>query len=341
MRIGLYGGSFNPIHNGHVKLANHVRKKCGLDEIWFIPALYAPLKDHQPVPFEMRVEMIEMAIGPYRKLKCCLIEKDMPIPSYTINTVLKLKELYPEHSFCFIIGEDQYLQLESWKDSERLVQEVQFIVVNRGVDVEEREGFIYVEDFDDDSSSTKVRQGEFSHACKAVRKYIVDNGLYMDEIASAHMSNHRYVHSCSVAEVMKTLAKAHGLDETKAYVIGMLHDIAKQMDKDAGRRLMEVYYPEQLEIAPAIWHQYQAMVLLKTKLGIHDKDILEAVGHHVIGDSRNPYAQAVFIADKIEPTRGYDNTAHMALARKDLAAAVEMVQQEQKEYILKTEGISV
>ncbi|MCF0114410.1 MAG: HD domain-containing protein, partial [Erysipelotrichaceae bacterium] len=266
-------------------------------------------------------------------------EATLPIPSYTINTVRKLKELYPEDDFFFIIGNDQYEQIDKWKDYETLITMIQFIVVNRSEQVEEEDSrFIFLKEFDSPESSTLVRQGHFNMVPTSVLRFIHEKGLYYDSVAKANMSEKRYNHSLSVAEVCRDLARAHHLDEDKAVSIGLLHDVAKQWDKDLCKELMERYYPAYVSEAEPIWHQYLAVYYLKYHLYLHDKVILRAVGHHVKGDCDDPYALIVYIADKTEPTRGYDASRELALARKDLKVAAELIKEEQKAYIFKTEG---
>ena len=87
-KIGLFGGSFDPVHNGHIELAKTVIKKVGLDEIWFIPTFDQPLKDSHVENFSDRKKLLEIAIKPYRKMKVCDIELSMPQPSYTIYRII-------------------------------------------------------------------------------------------------------------------------------------------------------------------------------------------------------------------------------------------------------------
>ena len=131
MKIGLLGGTFDPIHNGHLAIAKTALKRLGLDQVWFIPSLKTPLKDRELTPFELRVIMMEKALRPYRKMKLCLIEKDLPTPSYTITTVKTLKKQYPEYDFVWIIGDDQYANLDQWKAVDELRRLVQFAVFSR------------------------------------------------------------------------------------------------------------------------------------------------------------------------------------------------------------------
>ena len=123
MKVGLFFGSFNPIHNGHLIIANHLYKIIELDEVWFIPSPQNPFKAVTDLlPYEHRVEMIRAAISTVNHIKVSTIENELPLPSYTIHTMNKLVELYPQHTFCILMGSDNFSGLIHWKEYERLLQ---------------------------------------------------------------------------------------------------------------------------------------------------------------------------------------------------------------------------
>ena len=124
LRIGLLGGSFDPIHKGHLELAKAILKN-GCHEVWFIPCQSSPLKQRTLSSFEDRVNMIKWAIKPFKKMKVCTIEKDLPVPSYTVNTLRELTKKY-DHEFIFYIGYDQANQLHKWKDIDECVKMAEF-----------------------------------------------------------------------------------------------------------------------------------------------------------------------------------------------------------------------
>ena len=234
MKIGLLGGTFDPIHNGHLAIAKTALKRLRLDQVWFIPSLKTPLKDRELTPFELRVIMMEKALRPYRKMKLCLIEKDLPTPSYTITTVKTLKKQYPDDDFVWIIGDDQYANLDQWKAVDELRRLVQFAVFSRQGIAVKQPGFLYVENFSHPASSTAVRQGAFKDVPKAVRQVMLETGLYVEEIAKAYCHPRRYQHCVTMSALAVELAKAHGVNPRKAYVAGMLHDLAKGLDGAQG-----------------------------------------------------------------------------------------------------------
>ena len=340
MKIGLLGGTFDPIHNGHLAIAKTALKRLGLDQVWFVPSLKTPLKDRELTPFELRVTMMEKALRPYRKMKLCLIEKDLPTPSYTITTVKTLKKQYPDDEFVWIIGDDQYANLDQWKAVDELCRLVQFAVFSRQGIAVKQPGFLYVENFSHPASSTAVRQGAFKDVPKAVRQVMLETGLYVEEIAKAYCHPRRYQHCVTMSALAVELAKAHGVNPRKAYVAGMLHDLAKGLDEETARGWIEVYWPQARDQAWKIWHQYIGATWLKTRLYLYDQEILEAVAWHTTGEGKSDLAKIIYIADKIDPGRGYDITRQKAVCLQDLDQGFRLIQQEQKAYLRK-EGLNV
>lgn len=132
MRTGIFGGSFNPIHIGHLALANYLCEYEGLDELWFMLSPQNPLKQHSELlPDDLRFSMIEACIKEYAKFHASDIELNMPRPSYTINTMDFLKRTYPDRSFCIVIGSDNWLSFPRWKEGERLIAENDIIIYPR------------------------------------------------------------------------------------------------------------------------------------------------------------------------------------------------------------------
>ncbi|HOP60213.1 MAG TPA: nicotinate-nucleotide adenylyltransferase [Candidatus Saccharicenans sp.] len=129
---GLFGGTFNPIHNGHLRAAEEVMKYFPLDRILFIPSYIPPHKDQKEVvPACHRWRMVEIACQGHPKFIPSDLEVKSPGPSYSILTLRKLKELFPDDTFWFIVGSDAFLEIETWKDYNQLLKECSFIVVRR------------------------------------------------------------------------------------------------------------------------------------------------------------------------------------------------------------------
>lgn len=117
--IGLYFGSFNPIHIGHLILANYLAEHSNLDEIWLVVTPQNPFKDKKSLlDNASRLEMVALSLKEYDKLKPCDIEFHLPQPNYTIDTLIHLEEKYPQHSFSLIMGEDNLKSFHKWKNYE-------------------------------------------------------------------------------------------------------------------------------------------------------------------------------------------------------------------------------
>ena len=138
MKIGLYFGSFNPIHTGHLIIANHILNETALQKIWFVVSPQNPFKKSNSLLNEYdRFHLVQKAIEGDDRLRVSDIELSLPKPSYTAHTLAYLKEKYPDHSFSVIMGSDSFQNLEKWKNAEVIIREHPIIVYNRpGFEVE-------------------------------------------------------------------------------------------------------------------------------------------------------------------------------------------------------------
>jgi nicotinate-nucleotide adenylyltransferase len=130
--VGLFFGSFNPIHVGHVALAEVLLENAGLDEIWFVVSPHNPLKSNDGLlPDGLRLKLSSLAISDNPKFKVCDVEFDMPKPNYTLQTLEKLSSDYPEKNFALIIGADNLACFPEWKDYQTILSDYQIIVYPR------------------------------------------------------------------------------------------------------------------------------------------------------------------------------------------------------------------
>lgn len=145
-RIGIMGGTFDPVHIGHLIAAEAARDGCGLDEVWFIPTYQPPLKDNEPgASSEARLQMVQEALGGSPAFKALDIELQRGGMSYSIDTVLELKKRYPDASFSYIIGSDRINDLPKWHRIEELAELITFIGLERAgtaVQLDELPGFL-------------------------------------------------------------------------------------------------------------------------------------------------------------------------------------------------------
>ena len=131
-KTGLFFGSFNPIHIGHLILANYILEHSDMDELWFVVSPQNPFKEKKSLLKDHnRLDMVQLAVKNYPKMRASNVEFSLPTPSYTIDTLTYLKEKYPDHSFSLIMGEDNLAGLKKWKNADLLVQNHHIIVYPR------------------------------------------------------------------------------------------------------------------------------------------------------------------------------------------------------------------
>jgi len=142
MHIGLYFGSFNPIHIGHLIVANHIVEHSEIDKVWFVVSPHNPLKDSHSLLNEYhRLHLVNLAIEENSKFRASNVEFHLPKPSYTINTLTYLTEKFPLEKFSIIMGSDSFQNIHRWKNFEQLVKQYSFIVYLRpGFEVKEMHG---------------------------------------------------------------------------------------------------------------------------------------------------------------------------------------------------------
>ena len=142
MHIGLYFGSFNPIHIGHLIIANHVVEHTEVDKVWFVVSPHNPLKDSHTLLNEYdRLHLAELAIQDNPRFRASNVEFHLPKPSYTIDTLTYLSEKFPLERFSVIIGSDSFQNIHRWKNYQQLIKHYSFIVYRRpGFDINETHG---------------------------------------------------------------------------------------------------------------------------------------------------------------------------------------------------------
>lgn len=131
-KIGLFFGSFNPIHIGHLILANYILEHSDMQELWFVVSPQNPFKDKKSLLKDHnRLDMVQLAIKNYPKMRASNVEFSLPTPSYTIDTLTYLQEKHPDYSFSLIMGEDNLKSLHKWKNYKLLLKNHQIIVYPR------------------------------------------------------------------------------------------------------------------------------------------------------------------------------------------------------------------
>ena len=132
MRIGIFGGTFDPPHLGHLILAERCREEAKLDQVWFLPSYVPPHKADRPITrFEHRCEMAALATTGQPAFRVEAIEKELPPPSYTVETLAELTHRHPDHEFALIVGGDSLNELHQWYQPQRLLAQAELVAVAR------------------------------------------------------------------------------------------------------------------------------------------------------------------------------------------------------------------
>lgn len=132
MNIGIFSGSFNPVHIGHLALANYLCEYEGLDQVWFMVSPRNPLKEvDELMDDSLRLQLVQLAVEGYPKFRASDFEFRLPRPSYTVHTLDELRRAYPQHVFHLIIGSDNWLLFPRWRESERILATTPLIIYPR------------------------------------------------------------------------------------------------------------------------------------------------------------------------------------------------------------------
>ncbi len=337
MRIGIFGGTFNPPHLGHKHLAEEIKEKARLDKIIIIPANTPPHKVSKDLADGVhRIKMCELLFSePFYEISD--IELKRQGKSYTVDTVAELKKLYPEDELFLIIGADMLMSFDRWYRYEDILADVKLCVSVRDDEVKtmelctfaknvlkldvEKEEIIIADVEPLICSSTDVRKLLFRGLDASelisteVFNYARLNLLYespcMDykRILREKLDDYRFLHSLNVAESAVTLAKLYGGDEEKAYFAGLVHDIMKNGAKEEQLQIMEkggIILSRTEKNNPKLWHAMAGEAYLRTEMDIEDKEILSAVRYHTTGkEGMSLLDKIIYIADYISAERNY------------------------------------
>ena len=336
MRIGIYGGSFNPPHKGHIRLAQAMLEAAKLDKMLIIPAGTPPHKQTLLADDSDRLAMCRFAFSDER-FEVSDIEICREGKSYTVLTVEELRKKYPDDSLFLIIGSDMLLSFDRWYRYKDILSEVTLCVATREDEITRDELLRFSRDIlglSDDSiivsditafecSSTDVREkikngGDTEEfLTDEVKGYIMENELYTDKYTSwrklleERLLEKRYIHSLNVADSARELARKYGADEEKAYFAGLVHDIMKNASEEEQLQIMEkggIILSRTEKTNKKLWHAMAGECYLRIEKGITDEDILNAVRYHTTGRAgMSLLEKVVYIADYISVERDYDD----------------------------------
>ena len=339
--IVLFGGAFDPIHLGHLIMADSASKALDA-EVFFIPAKISVWKNDS-APIEDKIRMISLAIKDFNRedvFKVSRYEADSKLDiNYSIDTVRHFKKEYPNDNLYLLIGQDQVNSFHKWKDAEEISKLVKIVYFGRLENDSESEN---IKKYDmkridgeiNNYSSTSIRNLSSLDTTDSVINYIIDNDLYFMNKIRSMMGIDRYNHSKSVAKLCYEIAKSNSVANPKdALIAGLIHDCGKELPREEERRIMEENYPEYMYLPRIIYHQFTGEYIAKREFGIKNDEILTSIKYHTTANSNLPEIGIIlYCADKIEPTRGFDSTELIESMMKDLMSGFKDVMTSNIEY---------
>ena len=363
LKIGIYGGAFDPFHNGHLSMIRGAIASKKVDRVLVIPTgmpCFKPARNVTLSPY--RFYMVKQALKDEPKCDVCDIEQVFGEPSYTLTTLKNLRKqkvVSDKDELYFICGSDLLFEFESWWKPEEILKQAKLLCALRpGIDEgQARNQAMHLEEIFDtkikffpiegvEVASSVLRKDADWEKEKtipdSVRKFIRTHDLYCEDAPLMHVSDETYkllmkhcftlfhemsgkrlLHSINVCVLSARYALRFGADPDKCALAGLLHDCAKELPEqqqiELAAKIIHGYVP-----GKQILHSPAGAVYAKEHYGIEDQEILDAIQYHTIGrEIMTITDKIVYLADKVEPGRDYDDLSMIRrYAENDLNAAL-------------------
>ncbi len=360
-RIGIYGGTFNPPHIGHIQAAKQAISALHLSKLLMIPDRIAPhkiLPPNSPTP-QQRLGMLQIAVEDRDDIQVSDIELKREGASYTYETVLQLRQMYPEAQLVLLMGSDMFLSFHTWRNPEIILEHAQLGVFYRGDKGEaaavqakkaemEQQGakITLVENDVIQISSTQMRRllafrcaGEFLP--EGVLDYVREYRLYdtrtdwknlpmeqLEQVVVSLLNPNRVAHVLGCRDTAVELAKHWGSDVTDAARAGILHDITKAIDGPLQLTLCSAYGKILSDFSrryPKTLHALTGSLVAQRIFG-ENSAVVSAIEHHTTGKAdMNLLEKIIYVADYMEPNRNFPGVEELRrLAFTDLDAALKL-----------------
>lgn len=335
----IFGGGFDPIHLGHLNMAEQARKTLQ-GEVIFVPAKIAVWKANS-VSSEHKLAMLRIAIKGKKDFSIDTFELDQENQPRSYQTVEYFKQKYPKDKLYFLIGQDQANSFHLWARPEEIALNTQIVYYKRSKFIINRDNIdkynmMAIEGPAVDVSSSEVRELHSVCIKEEVLNYIEENSLYFIGKIKSYIKLSRFKHSLTVAHLAFEIAKKNHLDAHKAYIAALLHDIAKGINDEESLNLMKQYYPQYLGIGAYSYHQFLGELIVKRDFLIQDEEILNAIKYHTTGrPNMNWLEKIVYVADKLDPNRGYDSSNLINAVEEDLEKGFLTVLKANQEFLIK------
>ena len=376
-QIGIFGGSFNPPHIGHIQAAEYAAAELGLSRVLLIPALEPPHKQlppGTPSPAQ-RLEMLRLAVAGHPKLEVSDMELTREGTSYTCDTLRLLRQQHPQAEFTLLLGSDMFQIVDQWKNAGEILQNTRLAVFCRG-GKREREligqmeqkllsqgsSVTVLENPITEISSTQMRR-LLAFGCgeeflpRGVGAYIRGNGLYdttanwknlpmeqLEQVVVRLLHPGRVRHVLGCRDTCVELARRWGADEQDAARAGLLHDITKALDGPLQLTLCAAYGKILDDFSrkyPKTLHALTGSLVAERIFGENER-VVSAICSHTTGKANmNTLEKIVYVADYMEPNRDFPGVERLrSLAFLDLTAALKLGLEMTLEH-LKNQGCEV
>lgn len=360
MRIGIYGGTFDPPHIGHLQAAQSAVDALGLDKLLLIPACIPPNQEKtgQCANAVQRLEMLKRSVPDDERFSVSDLEISRGGVSYTFETLRQLRNIYPDGEFFLLLGTDMFLSLSNWQHGEEICREVSLGVMCRGQRDEEsilQKQKVQIErlgvavhligNSPVPISSSDLRRMLFFRCGEqflppAVAEYIKDNGLYgvndsllalpekeLEKAVISLLKPNRVAHVLGCRDTAVALAKIWGADETHAARAALLHDVTKALDGPLQLTLCEAYgiildnFSTQ---NPKTLHALTGSLVAERIFG-EAPEVVSAIRSHTTGKANmNMLEKIIYVADYMEPNRDFPGVAELRrLAYTDMDGALQ------------------
>ena len=374
-RIGILGGTFDPIHNGHLNIARAAKEEYNLSKVILIPTGVSYMKTDVTDAY-FRFEMVKLAACEYPNFEVSDVEIQREGNTYTCDTIAYFKDKFPDAELFFIIGTDSLFSLGKWRNVGYILANCTILCATRpgegnADDIKQSEkdkakelseqynGKIdFIHSVPMDISSTDIRNYRKNHPDSdlsalqlpdSVAKYIVCHDLYDDKTEEIHkqlknaLKPKRWCHTMGVVETAVALAQKWGCNVEYARLAALLHDCAKYLELEQKCFLCAKYEVSvsETELAnPELLHAKAGALLAFEQYGIHNKDVLSAIFYHTTGKpNMSLLEQIVFVADYIEPGRTHSDKLpkYREMALEDLNLVTAHILKDTVKYLKKQE----
>lgn len=304
MRIGILGGSFDPVHAGHIALAKSAIQELNLQQLYFVPAKKSPFKSHPPLASEQeRVAILRNAIRNLPSAKISLAELNRPAPSYTIDTLRTFAKKFAGDQLFLVMGSDTLTNFHRWKKWREILSFSKLAVAKR-------------EGFPIERTAAWKNASEKIILLKAPMPPLSSTQLRLEQKILTHLKNSlpekRFQHVWSVMQLAEKLSQKHGVPIEKVKLAAALHDLARCW---SDKKLIRYVQSHRLQIPgkewsiqhqPVLLHSYVSADLAKRNFNIRDREIVSAIEKHTLADfSMSALDKVLFLADLTSEDRDF------------------------------------